>query len=66
MAIHLVPDDDAIKEETYARMSPRYVNVYKKNNSNFREIWCKCNFFYNYKLVFNNSAWEFGETVIEL
>ena len=33
MAIHLVPDDDAIKEETYARMSPRYVNVYKKNNS---------------------------------
>lgn len=33
MAIHLVPDNEEIKEETYSRMSPRYVNVYKKNNS---------------------------------
>lgn len=33
MAIHLVPDDEAVKEETYSRMSPRYVNIYKKNNS---------------------------------
>lgn len=33
MAIHLVPDNEDVKEETYSRMSPRYVNVYKKNNS---------------------------------
>ena len=33
MTVHLVPDDPEIQEETYARMSPRYVNVYKKNNS---------------------------------
>ena len=33
MAVHLVPDNPDIQEETYARMSPRYVNVYKKNNS---------------------------------
>lgn len=32
MAVHLVPDDPDIQEETYARMSPRYVNIYKKNN----------------------------------
>ena len=31
MAVHLVPDDPDIQEETYARMSPRYVNIYKKN-----------------------------------
>lgn len=33
MTVHLVPDDPEIQEETYARMSPQYVNVYKKNNS---------------------------------
>lgn len=33
MSCHLVPDNPEIQEETYARMSPRYVNVYKKNNS---------------------------------
>lgn len=33
MAIHLVSDDEEIKEEVYTRMSPRYVNVYKKSNS---------------------------------
>jgi len=33
MSCHLVPDDPDIKEEIYARMSPRYVNVYKKNNA---------------------------------
>lgn len=30
IAIHLVPEE--AKEDTYAKMSPRYVNVYKKNN----------------------------------
>lgn len=32
MTVHLVPDDPDIQEETFARMSPRYMNVYKKNN----------------------------------
>lgn len=31
LAIHLVPEDQA--EETYRRMSPRYVNFYKKSGS---------------------------------
>lgn len=33
MAIHLVPDDEEVKEEVYTRMSPRYVNIYKKSNA---------------------------------
>ena len=32
MALHLVPDDPEIQEEVYSKMSPRYVNVYKKTN----------------------------------
>jgi hypothetical protein len=30
IAVHLVPEE--VKEDTYAKMSPRYVNIYKKNN----------------------------------
>lgn len=33
MSIHLVPDDPEIKQDTYAKMSPRYVNIYKKTNA---------------------------------
>ena len=33
MAIHLVPDIPEVKEEVYSRMSPRYVNVYRKTDS---------------------------------
>lgn len=33
MALHLIPDNPEIQEEVYSRMSPRYVNIYKKNNS---------------------------------
>ena len=33
MVLHLVPSDPEIQEEVYSRMSPRYVNIYKKNNS---------------------------------
>lgn len=33
MCIHLVPDNPEIQEEVYSKMSPRYTNIYKKNNS---------------------------------
>lgn len=33
IVVHLVPDDEEIKEEVYTRMSPRYVNIYKKTNA---------------------------------
>lgn len=33
MTIHAIPDDEEIKEDTFAKMSPRYTNIYKKNNN---------------------------------
>ena len=33
MTIHAVPDDPEIEQETFDRMSPRYTNIYKKNNA---------------------------------